>query len=72
MNTLATGKRARTFDFEGRTDLYAALRIIDAALDDEGLRRHESNTKGDRPYAVWMPEIGITRIFIPPTRIVEK
>ena len=71
MTNIGTGQRARTFDFTGQTDLHVALDIVRAALDDEGLMLHQSNTP-DRPYAVWFPESNTTRVIVPPTRIIPK
>ena len=66
--------RRRTFDFPGRVDQLDALRVVRAALEDEGLTLSCANTRGDRPHSVLVndPALGlVTRLIVPGSRIVR-
>lgn len=69
-----TAKR-RTFDFPGRVDLRDVMGVVRAALEDEGLTISPANTRGDQPRAILVDDPGlgqVTRVILPPTRIVTK
>jgi len=61
----------RNFDFDPNTPLFAAIPVVVAALDDEGLALLPmTNSPGDDITSVLID--GVKRVIVPGHRIVAK